>query len=309
MKFKIKVKKSGEGTRIDKFLSLHFPDTSRSSIEKLIKNQSILVNGKFVKKSYLLEDNDIITGEHITQNEQIEPEDMQLKILYEDTYLAVVHKDRNCIIHPTTHIRKKTLVNGLLHEFENLSTIGGTDRPGIVHRLDKDTTGLVIIAKDDHTHLKLKELFKMRLIKKKYLCICHGCTPHNFSINRPIGRDPNQPIRRTIIDNGKSAMTYCNTVDSNTEYSLLDIDLITGRTHQIRVHLSSLHHPILGDPLYGRKKEKIKADYPLLHSYFLGFKHPITGKKIQVTDPIDQYFSQYLLKTNLKLSLNFFNEK
>ena len=206
------------------------------------------------------------------------------------------------VVHPAVGNEKHTLVNALLNHCK-LSMIN-SERPGIVHRLDKDTTGLIICAKDDETHLKLVEKFSNREITKKYLAICNGnFSKENGLIDKPIGRDEKDRKKMSVKSkSGKAAITEYNVLISNLKYSLVDVTLHTGRTHQIRVHFSSLNHPIIGDETYGKKNEKIKANGQMLHSYYLEFSHPITDENLSFTVLPDDYFFSILNKTGLEFN-------
>lgn len=292
-----------ESTRCDAFLSEKISDLSRTYIQKLIKENFVFVNEKNVKPNLILKIGDKIS---ITIPEKKEitllAEDIKLNIVYEDDYIIVINKPKNMVVHPAVGNEEHTLVNALLNHCK-LSMIN-EERPGIVHRLDKDTTGLIICAKDDETHLKLVEMFSNRNIKKKYLAICNGnfSKEHGF-IDKPIGRDEKDRKKMSVQSkSAKEALTEYNILNSNLKYSLVDVTLHTGRTHQIRVHFSSLNHPIVGDETYGNKNEKIKANGQMLHSYYLEFLHPITGKNMNFKVLPDKYFFEILNKTGLNFN-------
>ena len=225
-----------------------------------------------------------------------------MDIVYEDDYIIIINKPRNMVVHPAVGNEDHTLVNALLNHCK-LSMIN-SERPGIVHRLDKDTTGLIICAKDDETHLKLVDMFSKRDISKKYLAICNGSfSKESGFIDKPIGRDEKDRKKMSVKSkSGKEALTEYNILTSNLKYSLVDVTLHTGRTHQIRVHFSSLNHPILGDDTYGNKNEKIKANGQMLHSYYLEFSHPITKENLSFTVLPDEYFFSILNKTGLEFN-------
>lgn len=297
---------SDKEIRCDVFLSSKISDLSRTAIQKLIKENLIFVNGKNVKPNIILEIGDEIIIS-IPQKKKIElvAEDIDLDIIYEDEYMIVVNKDRNMVVHPANGNEEHTLVNALLNHC-NLSMIN-PNRPGIVHRLDKDTTGLIVCAKDDKTHLKLVEMFSNREINKKYLAICNGVFINKHSIiNKPIGRNEKDRKKMSVNSkNAKMAITEYSILAENEKYSLVDVKLHTGRTHQIRVHFSSLNHPIVGDETYGNKNEKIKAKGQMLHAYSLNFIHPITKKNMNFFKLPDEYFFQILKKT----AINFDKEE
>lgn len=292
----------GESIRIDSFLSLKIPDLSRTSIQKLIKEGFVLVNGKSVKPNFILNIKDEVNiNLPKTDNKKLESENIFLDIVYEDDYILVINKPVDMVVHPAPGSERGTLVNALLNYTSNLSNVNH-DRPGIVHRLDKDTTGLIICAKNNETHLKLVSMFANREIKKKYLAICNGIFSNKSGIiNKPIGRNINDRKKMAVIEkNSKNAVTEYTVLGESLKYSLLDIELHTGRTHQIRVHLSYLHHPIIGDKTYGIKNEKIKVDSQMLHAYSLFFKHPITNEDISLKVKPPKTFLDVLEKISLE---------
>ncbi|EGL38902.1 pseudouridine synthase, RluA family [Parvimonas sp. oral taxon 110 str. F0139] len=282
---------SDKKIRCDVFLSEKISNLSRTSIQKLIKEKLVFVNGKNIKPNVILEIGDEITVSIPDKKEiTLVAEDIALDIVYEDDYIIIINKPRNMVVHPAAGNEAHTLVNALLNHCK-LSMIN-SERPGIVHRLDKDTTGLIVCAKDDETHLKLVEMFSNREINKKYLAICNGSfSKENGFIDKPIGRDEKDRKKMSVKSkSGKEALTEYNILTSNLKYSLVDVTLHTGRTHQIRVHFSSLNHPIVGDKTYGNKNEKIKANGQMLHSYYLEFLHPITEENLSFTVLPDDYF-------------------
>ncbi|WP_314720802.1 RluA family pseudouridine synthase [Parvimonas micra] len=294
---------SDKKIRCDVFLSEKISNLSRTSIQKLIKEKLVFVNGKNIKPNVILEIGDEITVSIPDKKEiTLVAEDIALNIVYEDDYIIIINKPRNMVVHPAAGNEEHTLVNALLNHCK-LSMIN-SERPGIVHRLDKDTTGLIICAKDDETHLKLVEMFANREVKKKYLAICNGSfSKENGLIDKPIGRDEKDRKKMSVKSkSGKEALTEYNVLTSNLKYSLVDVTLHTGRTHQIRVHFSSLNHPIVGDQTYGNKNEKIKANGQMLHSYYLEFLHPITKKNLSFTVLPDEYFFSILNKTGLEFN-------
>ena len=294
---------SDKKIRCDVFLSEQISNLSRTSIQKLIKDKLVFVNDKNIKPNVILEIGDEITVS-IPEKKEITlvAEDIDLDIVYEDDYIIIINKPRNMVVHPASGNEEHTLVNALLNHCK-LSMIN-SERPGIVHRLDKDTTGLIICAKDDETHLKLVEMFANREINKKYLAICNGSfSKENGLIDKPIGRDEKDRKKMSIKSkSGKAAITEYNVLTSNLKYSLVDVTLHTGRTHQIRVHFSSLNHPIVGDETYGNKNEKIKATGQMLHSYYLEFLHPITKENLSFIVLPDEYFFSILNKTGLEFN-------
>lgn len=294
---------SDKKIRCDVFLSEKISNLSRTSIQKLIKEKLVFVNGKNIKPNVILEIGDEITVSIPDKKEiTLVAEDIALDIVYEDDYIIIINKPRNMVVHPAAGNEEHTLVNALLNHCK-LSMIN-SKRPGIVHRLDKDTTGLIVCAKDDETHLKLVEKFSNREITKKYLAICNGSfSKDNGLIDKPIGRDEKDRKKMSVKSkSGKEALTEYNVLISNLKYSLVDVTLHTGRTHQIRVHFSSLNHPIVGDETYGNKNEKIKANGQMLHSYYLEFSHPITDENLSFTVLPDDYFFSILNKTGLEFN-------
>ena len=289
--------------RCDVFLSEKISNLSRTSIQKLIKEKFVFVNGENIKPNIILDIGDEISVSIPEKKENtLVAEDIDLDIVYEDDYIIIINKPRNMVVHPAAGNEEHTLVNALLNHCK-LSMIN-SERPGIVHRLDKDTTGLIICAKDDETHLKLVDMFSKRDISKKYLAICNGrFSKESGFIDKPIGRDEKDRKKMSVKSkSGKEALTEYNILTSNLKYSLVDVTLHTGRTHQIRVHFSSLNHPIVGDDTYGNKNEKIKANGQMLHSYYLEFSHPITKENLSFTVLPDEYFFSILNKTGLEFN-------
>lgn len=289
--------------RCDIFLSEKISNLSRTSIQKLIKEKFVFVNGKNIKPNVILDIGDEISVSIPEKKEtKLVAEEIDLDIIYEDDFIIIINKPRNMVVHPAAGNEEHTLVNALLNHCK-LSMIN-SERPGIVHRLDKDTTGLIICAKDDETHLKLVDMFSKRDISKKYLAICNGSfSKESGFIDKPIGRDEKERKKMSVKSkSGKEALTEYNILTSNLKYSLVDVTLHTGRTHQIRVHFSSINHPIVGDDTYGNKNEKIKAKGQMLHSYYLEFLHPITNEKLQFRVLPDEYFFSILYKTGLEFS-------
>ena len=289
--------------RCDIFLSEKISNLSRTSIQKLIKEKFVFVNGKNIKPNVILDIGDEISVSIPEKKEtKLVAEEIDLDIIYEDDFIIIINKPRNMVVHPAAGNEEHTLVNALLNHCK-LSMIN-SERPGIVHRLDKDTTGLIICAKDDETHLKLIDMFSKREISKKYLAICNGSfSKESGFIDKPIGRDEKDRKKMSVKSkSGKEALTEYNILTSNLKYSLVDVTLHTGRTHQIRVHFSSINHPIVGDDTYGNKNEKIKAKGQMLHSYYLEFLHPITNEKLQFRVLPDEYFFSILYKTGLEFS-------
>lgn len=267
--------KANKEIRIDKYLSDIFEEIPREKVKDFIKDEKIKVNNKKIKPSYkLILEDEIEISDKLFEKEKIEAEKMNLKIIYENEDYAIIDKDENVIVHPAGSIVSGTLVNGLLDYFgyDNLSHIGGDDRPGIVHRLDKDTTGLMVIAKNNSSYKYLKNLFETRKIDKEYLAICNGIfQKKSGTIQTFMNRDPNNRRKMAVRNSGRDAISKYEVISENNGYSLVKIKILTGRTHQIRVHMTHINHPLLGDPVYGNVKHKFNLDHQLLHCHKLGF--------------------------------------
>ncbi len=301
--FKLEVV-NNENMRIDKYLTIELKDYSRSFLKNLFSEKKIILNGKFAKPSEKVSCGDIIELQIPKPREVLVlPEDVDLNIIYEDEYIAIINKPSNMTVHPTETNVEGTLVNAIMNKFDKLSDIYMPFRPGIVHRLDKDTTGLIIIAKDNNTHEKLSNMFKKHLIKKTYLAIANGKIEEDIIIDLPIGRDERDRKKMNVrMDNGKNALTRIYPISNNEKYSLLRINIDTGRTHQIRVHLKHIHHSIVGDKTYGIRNEKIKFDNQLLHAFKLEFIHPITEKEVSVTSKPNFNFQEAIKKLQIPLN-------
>lgn len=267
--------KANKEIRLDKYLSDIFEEIPREKIKDFIKDKKIKVNDKKIKPSYkLILEDEIEISDDLFERAKIEAEKMDLKIVYENEDYAIIDKDENVIVHPAGSIVSGTLVNGLLYHFgyNNLSHIGGDDRPGIVHRLDKDTTGLMVIAKSNSSYKFLKNLFETRKIDKEYLAICNGIfKKKSGEIHTFMDRDPNNRRKMAVRNSGRDAISKYEVLSENDGYSLVKIKILTGRTHQIRVHMTHINHPLLGDPVYGNVKHKFNLEHQLLHCHKLGF--------------------------------------
>ncbi len=267
-----------ENMRLDQYLAEYYEDISRSKLSKLIKEKSVLVNGNIIKPSYIVSEDDLIEiNLKDLELEDLEPENLSIEVLYEDKDIAIINKPFDIISHPTNKIRNNTVVNFLLSRYENLPSLYGNDRAGIVHRLDKDTSGLMIIALHEDSMLKLKEMFKNREIIKKYRAIVLGKMQEKEGIIEGyITRSTKNRKLMTLSDDGKYSKTTYELKEYNNGFSYVELNLHTGRTHQIRVHLSSIGHPILGDKDYNSAKTKFNINKQLLQAYYLEFHHPIS---------------------------------
>ena len=290
----------GNAERIDRYLAERCPDFSRSYLQKLLKEQAVSVNGKAVKANYKVQSRDRIILE-IPEAEKADnlPEDIPLDILYEDDYLLVVNKPKGMVVHPSAGHMEGTLVNAVMaHCGDHLSGINGVLRPGIVHRIDKDTTGALLVCKDDAVHRDLAEQLKEHSIKRRYRAVVWGNLKEDQgTVEGPIGRHPIDRKKMAVnYKNGKDAVTHYQVLERFGQYTYIDCRLETGRTHQIRVHMASIGHPLLGDSVYGPSKNPWKLQGQTLHAMVLGFRHPVTGEYMEFTAPLPEYFSELLDK-------------
>lgn len=289
-----------ESVRIDRYLAEHCADFSRSYLQKLLKDQAVSVNGKPVKANYKTQEGDRILLEVPDLREpDILPEDIPLDILYEDEYLMVVNKPKDMVVHPSAGHMEGTLVNGIMaHCKGRLSGINGVLRPGIVHRIDKDTTGALLICKDDAVHRDIAEQLKEHSIKRRYRAIVLGNLKEDEgTVDAPIGRHPVERKKMAVnYKNGKEAVTHYKVLERFGQYTYIECRLETGRTHQIRVHMASIGHPLLGDMVYGTAKNPWKLQGQTLHAMILGFRHPVTGEYMEFEAPLPEYFCKLLDK-------------
>jgi 23S rRNA pseudouridine1911/1915/1917 synthase len=285
--------------RIDIYLNEKMENMSRSQIQKLIDQESITVNGKKIKSNYKLRTKDKISVS-IPEPVMLEitPEDIDIEIIYEDEDLAVVNKPQGMVVHPAAGNYSGTLVNALLARCSNLSGINGVIRPGIVHRIDKDTSGVLVIAKNDIAHRSLAEQIKEHSVKRVYKALVEGVIKNDHGIiDMPIGRHPIERKKMAIITkNGRHAITHFKVLERFKENTLIEARLETGRTHQIRVHMAHIGHPLVGDPVYGYKKQKYKLNGQALHAQMLGFIHPTTGEYVEFSSPLPDYFVELIAK-------------
>lgn len=296
----IEVPVNFEGERIDKFLSVLLEDSSRNAIQKLIENGKVLVNNTIVNKKYKVSIDDEIT---VLPSElkplDAEPENIPLDIAYEDEHLLVVNKPRGMVVHPAPGNYSGTLVNALLyHCKDSLSGINGILRPGIVHRIDKDTSGLLIVAKTDKAHIGLAEQIKEHSFTREYNAVIVGHLKESQgTINAPIGRNPKDRKKMCVtMSNSKNAVTHYNVIEDYEGYSHISLKLETGRTHQIRVHMAHLGHAVAGDMVYGNDKKSAYLNGQCLHAIKIGFVHPITQEYLEFTSELPDYFTEFIGK-------------
>ena len=292
------IEKENNGARIDRFLADAAPELSRSRIQKLIKDAHITVNEKPVKSNYRLLTDDVISLSIPELKEpDILPEALPLDILYEDRDVIVVNKPKGMVVHPAPGHYTGTLVNALLyHCKDQLSGINGDLRPGIVHRIDMDTTGSLIVCKNDLAHQNLSEQLKEHSIHRIYIAIVHGNIKENEgTVNAPIGRHPTNRKKMAINEkNGKPAITHYKVLERFSNYTYMEFKLETGRTHQIRVHMASIGHPLLGDTVYSSGKSPFKTQGQTLHAMTIGFIHPRTNEYMEISAPLPEYFLKIL---------------
>lgn len=285
--------------RIDKFLSMTYPNYSRAYFTYLIKNKFVKINDEFIQPSYKLKENDVLEIQFNEKdlNENLKPYDFDLDVVYEDDDVLVINKPKGLVVHPGNGHENDTLVNALIFHNIRLSKINGTKRVGIVHRIDKDTSGLLLIAKNDFAHNKIAEDLKTHIMHREYIALVDGeISTNKGKIIGPIGRDKTNRLKMAIDEkNGKEAITHFEVIKRFKSYTLIKCILETGRTHQIRVHLSSINHPLVGDVLYGGSN-KIYNDGQLLHAYKLSFIQPTTKKEVVLEIPLPQYFLDVLSK-------------
>lgn len=296
----IDVLESQAGIRIDKFLSDEFPEMSRSYIQKLIKEDQITVNGKRIKANFKVSETDIVVmNEPELKEPDILAENIPLDILYEDSDILIVNKPKGMVVHPSAGHYTGTLVNALMYYCkDDLSGINGVMRPGIVHRIDMDTTGSLLVCKNDFAHQHLAEQLKVHSIRRVYHAIVHGVVKEDEgTIDAPIGRHPIERKKMAINHkNGKEAVTHFKVMKRFKNYTYIQCQLETGRTHQIRVHMSSIKHPLVGDNVYGPAKSPFKLQGQTLHAKILGIEHPRTGEYIEADAPLPEYFVTLLKK-------------
>lgn len=298
------VDEDSKNLRLDVFLSRYFEDKSRSYLQNLIEEGNVKVNEKLKKSNYKLKAGEkvsILIPEPVGLN--VEPEDIPLDIVYEDNDVIVVNKSQGMVVHPAAGIYNGTLVNALLSHCKDLSGINGVARPGIVHRIDKDTSGVLVIAKNDNAHNKLAEQFKDHSLTRSYLALVEGVLKKDEgTIDAPLGRHPIERIKIAVIKDGRRAVTHYKVLERFNNNTLVECVLETGRTHQIRVHMAHIGHPLVGDPVYGHKKQRFNLKGQMLHAKKLGFIHPSTGEYMEFQSDLPDYFTKVIgiLKNELK---------
>ena len=292
--FKVKIEDQ-KNIRIDKFLTTQLEDFSRSKVQQLISEGLVLVNEEEIKANYKIENGDTITVT-IPEPEEIDikSEDIPLEIIFEDEDIVIINKTQGMVVHPGAGNPDGTLVNALLYHIDDLSGINGEIRPGIVHRLDKDTSGILVVAKNDTAHVHLSEQLQNRTVKRTYWAIVHDQIPHEHgTVDAPIGRDPNDRQKFTVIKDGKEAITHFKVLEHFEKYTFVEISLETGRTHQIRVHFNYIKHPVAGDEIYGPRKT-LKGKGQFLHARALEFIHPRINEVMRFEADLPEIFEKNL---------------
>lgn len=286
-----------DGKRIDAYLSEKLEDMSRVTVQRLLSNGKILVNHKMVKSSYKVQEGDKIQiEEEIPVEISLKAQNIPLEVIYEDKDIIVVNKPKGMVVHPANGNPDGTLVNAIMAMCKgSLSGIGGEIRPGIVHRLDKDTSGIIVVAKNDKAHINLSEQIKEHRVKKTYIALVRGIVKENeATINMPIGRSEKDRKKMAVTKKGKEAITHFRVLERYDKYTLLQVNIETGRTHQIRVHLSQIGYPIVGDEVYSNGKNEWNIKGQCLHAKSLEFTHPITGEKMYLEARLPEYFENML---------------
>ena len=294
----IKVENS-ENVRLDAYIASKQSDLSRSNIQKLIDSGDILVNNSIKKMSYKVQEGDVIQINVPEAREaNIKPENIPIDIIYQDNDIIVVNKPKGLVVHPADGNPDGTLVNAIMAICKDgLSGIGGELRPGIVHRLDKDTSGLLIVAKNDKAHRLMSEQIKNREVRKIYIALVKGVVSENeATIDMPIGRSTKDRKKMAVRKDGKEAVTHFKVLKRYPNYTLLEVKIDTGRTHQIRVHMAEIGHPVVGDMVYSSGKNEFGVEGQMLHAKSLDFKHPITGEQMHLEAPLPKYFEDVLDK-------------
>ncbi|QST01515.1 RluA family pseudouridine synthase [Pontibacillus sp. ALD_SL1] len=281
--------------RLDKVLTSLSEDASRAQVQAWVKDQFVTVNGAHQKSNYKCQEGDVLSWD-IPEPEPMEvmPEDIPVNVVYEDEDVIVVNKPKGMVVHPSAGHSGGTLVNALLHHCQDLSGINGVMRPGIVHRIDKDTSGLLMVAKNDKAHTSLAEQLSNKTVERKYVALVQGVIHHEYgTIDAPIARDPKDRQKMGVVEGGKDAVTHFKVLDRFEEHTLVECVLETGRTHQIRVHMNYIEHPIIGDPKYGPRRT-LDLNGQALHAKELGFEHPSTGEWLHFDSDLPEELKQVL---------------
>lgn len=304
------VEKEDKRKRLDVYVTEQNNEITRSYVKTLIDNGHILVNGEKQKSGYQLKEMDIVMVE-IPKQELLNvlPEEIPLNVIYEDSDIMIIDKEKGMVVHPGNGNYTGTMVNSLMYSHKDeLSSINGTIRPGIVHRIDKDTSGILVVAKNDQAHKKLSEQFKVHDITRKYIALVKGIIKEDtFTIHYPIGRNPKDRKKMAVVhQNGRDAITHIRVIERfyRSQLTLIEATLETGRTHQIRVHLSYIHHPLVGDEVYGKKDGKLKVEGQMLHAQVLGFRHPATGEYVEFYSALPNEFQMIVDQLEKKEALN-----
>jgi len=293
----VTVEAEDEGKRLDLFLSSLVDGCSRSQIQKAIDSEKVRVNGQMVKRNYKLKIGDFVTFAGVEPEEiAARPENIPLEVLFEDKDIIVINKPQGMVVHPAPGNPSGTLVNALLYHCKDLSGINGKLRPGIVHRIDKDTSGIIVAAKNDFAHRGLADQLKDHAMRREYIALVHGNVKHNAgTVDAPIGRSSGDRKKMAVsFEHSRPAVTHFDVIERFKDYTLLRLKLETGRTHQIRVHMAYIKHPIVGDPKYGPANNDFGLKRQALHAYLLGFQHPRTGEYLEFSVGLPEYFSDIL---------------
>lgn len=294
---KLNVNVENEGIRLDKYIAENQDKFSREQVQRLIEDTYVKVNGRYQKPSYKVKPNDIVEIEEPEVKEAtVEAQDLPLNIVYEDNDILVVNKAKGMVVHPGNGNPDNTLVNAVLaHCKDSLSGIGGEIRPGIVHRIDKDTSGLLIVAKNDRAHISMSEQIKNHEVKKTYIALVRGNIKENEAkIDMPISRSKTDRVKMAVDKKGKNAVTYFKVLERFGDYTLIEVQIETGRTHQIRVHMAQIGFPLVGDYIYSNGKNPFNVVGQMLHSQKLDFKHPVTGADMHLEAPLPEYFEEVI---------------
>lgn len=296
------IKQEDVGKRLDAYVASQDSNITRTAAQRMIEEKNILVNGKKQKVAYKIAEGDIISVKEVeAKTIELKAQDIPVEIIYEDNDIIVVNKPKGMVVHPANGNPDGTLVNAIMSICkDSLSGIGGEIRPGIVHRLDKDTSGLLIVAKNDKAHVNMSEQIKNHEVKKTYIALVRGVVKENeATINMPIGRSTSDRKKMAVNKNGKNAVTNIKVLKRYDKYTLLEVNIETGRTHQIRVHLFHIGYPIIGDYIYSNGKNEFGVIGQCLHAKSLEFKHPITNKEMKLEAPLPEYFEKIIQQEEL----------